>query len=152
MKIDIRIWEIVLNPVAVSAVTAMATAQVFKAVQPLFRGKPIDVKRLTHYGGIPSAHSAFIVAAAAAVGFVQGWKSSLFAVSAVVASIIIYDILKMRRAVEIALEAAKQQAEKGKVKIEGKIPQFKAHTPVEVLAGVGWGIFWAWFVCWLYVR
>lgn len=152
MNFDWRFWELFTNPALASALIAMGGAQVFKVFAPIFRGKRPDFKRIAHFGGMPSGHTSFIVAAAVATGFAEGWKSPLFALAAVMASLVIHDILKLRPAVEVSLDAAKQLAERGGVKLDREIPQFKGHTVAEVAVGVLWGIACAAAVCWLFSK
>ena len=145
------IWKLFFSPVVWAAIAAQVTAQLFKTfVLPLFQGRKVDVKKFTSYGDFPSAHTAFIIAVTFAAGLTEGWDSPVFALGAVVSAIIIYDILKLRRAVEIALELSKKSAEAQKLEMPAKIPQFKGHSPVEVIAGIVWGIGWAFLVCWVF--
>ncbi len=137
---DLKIWEIFLNKPLVSAGIAQVSSQIFKIFLPLFSGKKPDLKKLTHYGDIPSAHTAFIVALSFSIAFNEGWSSPLFAICVVVSCIIIYDILKLRTAVEVSLKISKKVIEKENIKIDKKIPQFKGHTALEVITGIIWGL------------
>lgn len=136
---DLKIWELFLNKPLVSAGIAQVSSQIFKIFLPLFRGKRPNIKKLTHYGDIPSAHTAFIVALSFSIAFNEGWASPLFAICAVVSSIIIYDILKLRTAVEISLKVSKKIIEKENIQMKQKIPQFKGHSSLEVITGIIWG-------------
>ena len=49
------------------------------------------------YGGMPSAHAAFIVSLTTAVGLWEGWRSPIFAVSFVVTVFIIRDAVGLRQ-------------------------------------------------------
>ncbi len=135
-----EVWKIFINAPLMSALIAQVSSQIFKMFLPLFQGKGINFKKFTHYGEIPSAHTAFITALTISIGFNEGWGSPLFAICGVVSGIIIYDILKLRTAVEISLETSKRFMEKENITYERKIPQFKGHYPVEVITGIGWGI------------
>lgn len=50
-------------------------------------------------GGMPSSHSAVVVSLAVAIGLTEGFQSALFGLSAVLAGIVIYDAVNVRRAV-----------------------------------------------------
>jgi uncharacterized protein len=128
------------NVPLVAALSAMATAQIFKIFLPLFKAKPPRFQNLFDYGGMPSGHTSFIVAMVVAVGINKGWTSSIFAVAAVVAAIMIYDILKLRRTVEANLNTTRELMKKGTIADNPNIPQFRGHTPVEVLVGSLWGV------------
>lgn len=147
MRIDYAVWKIVANPAAVSAVVAQLSAQLFKVLRPLARGKRPEPRRLGEYGGFPSGHTAFITGVTAAAGFTQGFDSGLFAVAAVTAAILIYDILKQRRAIDDTMRATTLILDKNGLQWPREPVQFKAHTPVEVLGGAVWGILVALAVC-----
>jgi len=78
---DFRVWEILLNPPLVAALSAMASSQLFKALKPLAKGRMPDLRKIADYGGWPSSHTAFIVACTVSVGIVEGFRSSLFALA-----------------------------------------------------------------------
>ncbi|MBQ8300935.1 MAG: divergent PAP2 family protein, partial [Clostridia bacterium] len=71
------------NSVFITALWGWFVAQVLKIV--LSWDKKIDFKRIIGSGGMPSSHASFVMALTMAVGFVDGFDSTLFAVSAVVA-------------------------------------------------------------------
>jgi uncharacterized protein len=137
---DFKVWEIFISKPIIAALFAQISSQVFKVFLPMFEGKPPDIRKFADYGGIPSAHTAFIVAVTIAIGLKDGWKSSLFALASVIAAILIYDIIKMRKAVEINLKMTRKLMEEHRFPIQEKIPQFKGHTILEVAAGGIWGV------------
>lgn len=140
MKLDFKIWEILLNKSLVAALSAMFTAQFFKIFTPLFKRKPPRLKNLFDYGGMPSGHTSFIIAMVVAIGLNEGWKSPMFTVAAVVASIMVYDILKLRRTVEANLNTTRELMKNGTIADNPNIPQFRGHSPIEVVVGSLWGI------------
>ena len=147
MNIDYKVWEILINKPVLAAVAAQLSSQIIKIFLPVLQGKPPDFRKIADYGGKPSAHTAFIIAVTVAVGLTDGWKSPLFALSGVVASILIYDILKMRKAVEVSLKMGEKALEFNHLTIADKPPQFKGHTLSEVIMGAIWGTFWAILIC-----
>ena len=147
---DFRVWQIILNPPLIAALAAMASSQVFKALKPLFKGKLPDLRKVVDYGGWPSSHTAFIVACTVSVGIVEGFRSSLFAVALVVACILVYDILKMRRVVALDGREIERLLERAAMSRAERPPQFEGHSLAEVVAGVVWGCAWAIGVCALY--
>ena len=144
---DYRFWEMLLNPPLVAAVAAMASSQLFKALKPLAKGKLPDLRKIADYGGWPSSHTAFIAACALSVGIVEGFRSGLFAVALVVACILIYDILKLRRVVELDGLEIDRLLSLGSMTRAETPPQFKGHSPAEVVGGVLWGFVWAIGTC-----
>lgn len=54
-------------------------------------------KNITSYSGMPSGHSAMVISLATIIGLVEGLDSPMFAVSLVLAMIVIRDALGIRR-------------------------------------------------------
>lgn len=147
---DYRLWEIFLNPPLVAALAAMASSQIFKALKPLARGTMPDLRKIFDYGGWPSSHTAFIAACALSAGIVEGFRSTVFAVAIVVAAILIYDILKMRRVVALNVDEIDRLLERDSMMRLERPPQFEGHSPAEVVGGIVWGAAWAIAVCAVY--
>ncbi len=134
------IWKIFINEPLMSALIAQVSSQIFKIFLPLFKGKKLSITKFMHYGDIPSAHTAFIVALTFSIAFNQGWDSPLFAICVVIAGIVIYDILKLRTAVEVSLDTTRKIIDKEGIEVKKNIPQFKGHSPIEVITGIIYGI------------
>ena len=128
---------------------AWLVAQVLKVTIDLLTKRKIDFRRLTSAGGMPSSHSAFVVALSTSVGFTQGFDSAIFAVSATFAGIIMYDAAGVRRAVGIQagiLNDIVDDLYKHQPIREQKLKELIGHTPVEVFAGAVLGFFISWFL------
>lgn len=149
-EMDVKIWELFFNKPLVAALGAQVLSQVFKVFLPVFRGHAPDLTKFADYGGIPSAHTAFISAVTVAIGLTQGWTSPLTALAGVVSGILIYDILKMRKAVEVSLQMGQKALKSAGLSPDEKSPQFKGHSPLEVVAGIAWGAVVAVLVCLLW--
>lgn len=136
---DFRIWEIFLNAPLMAAAFAMGSAQLYKALRPLFTGKGFSLKSIADYGGFPSGHTAFIVACTLALGIDSGFRSGIFALAVTVACMLIYDIIKQRKVVDLTrMETDRLLAKAGLEPLE-PAPQFKAHTVAEIVGGGAWG-------------
>ncbi len=85
------IYPIVIIPIIVGCI-----AQGIKFLLSITRHNKIELKFLFTSGHMPSAHSAFVVSLSAAVANYDGIYSTTFAVSFVLAYIVIYDALKIR--------------------------------------------------------
>nr|ACN36438.1 unknown [Zea mays] len=72
----------------VAAVLAFAIAQSIKVLTTWYKENRWDAKQLVGSGGMPSSHSATVTALAVAVGLQEGFASSLFATTAVFASVV----------------------------------------------------------------
>jgi uncharacterized protein len=146
---DFRIWEIFLNAPLLAAAFAMGSAQLFKALLPLFQGKGFSFKSLSNYGGFPSGHTAFIVGCALGLGIDSGFRSGIFALAVTVACMLIYDILKQRKVVDLTRqETERLLAKAGLAPVEDP-PQFKAHSVAEIVGGGVWGAVCAVLFCFL---
>jgi uncharacterized protein len=58
---------------------------------------PTSWTNLFAYSGMPSTHAAIVVSLAAIIGLVEGLSSPFFAISAVLASVVIRDAIGIRR-------------------------------------------------------
>ncbi len=83
-----------------ASVVAWVAAQLLKTLIDAARYKRLNLRLLTGTGGIPSAHSALVCALATATGKTQGFDSPLFAVTLILAAIVMYDAAGVRQAVD----------------------------------------------------
>lgn len=136
------------------AVIAWFVAQVLKFIINLIIHKTLDIQLLLSSGGMPSSHSALVCACAISIGRLEGFGSSLFALSVVLALVVMYDACNVRRA---AGEQAKilnyivEHWEKISPAMVGEeLKELLGHTPLQVLMGALLGMFIGWFgVQWL---
>lgn len=129
--------DLISNSVLITAVLGWFIAQALKII--FSYDKKLDFKRFIGSGGMPSSHSAFVTSLAMAVGFTEGFDSVSFAVSAVLAFVVMYDAAGIRRS------AGQQAALLNKIadaimhadfqKTEKKLKELLGHTPIEVFAG-----------------
>ncbi len=132
------------NKVILAALIAWFVAQVLKVAFELILNKKFNFRRIVGSGGMPSSHSSFIMSALTMIARMDGVASSTFALSFVVAAVIMYDATGVRR-------AAGQQAEvlnwmmdnwhkQDQVAFDKKLKQLLGHTPIEVFAGAILGV------------
>ena len=98
---------------------------------------------------MPSSHTALVCALAAAVGMMQGFNSVAFAITAILASVVMYDATGVRQAVSqqsiILNRIVKELVDKRpRGEVERDLRKFIGHTPCQVIAGAVLGIFVAW--------
>ena len=86
-----------ISPILLIAVVAWAAAQVLKLLVSIAIHRKFDINYLITGGGMPSSHSALVCAAAVSCGISSGFDSTVFAVSAVLAFIVMYDAAHVRR-------------------------------------------------------
>lgn len=129
--------------VYLAAITiAVLVAQGSKVVAVLLSDHKSDWPlALTRSGGMPSAHTALMVAVTTVIGVQLGVDSALFALSLALTIVIIYDALNVRRSVGEQGIALKGLVEHLKLAAEGYIhKQSKGHHPIEAMVGVMTGV------------
>eukprot|EP00262_Sarcandra_glabra_P009553 TRINITY_DN23982_c0_g1_i1.p1 TRINITY_DN23982_c0_g1~~TRINITY_DN23982_c0_g1_i1.p1 ORF type:complete len:258 (-),score=42.86 TRINITY_DN23982_c0_g1_i1:133-906(-) len=94
-----EITEIAQNKVLVAATAASAIGQLSKPFTSSLSGDAFDFKALIRSGGMPSTHSAAVVAAATSIGLERGFSDSIFGLSVVFAGIVMYDAQGVRKEV-----------------------------------------------------
>ncbi len=140
------------NYILVTAVLSWCVAQVLKTIINLIKNRKFSVERLFGAGGWPSAHSAMVCSATAAVARVEGFDSTFFGIMAILALITMYDAMGVRHA---AGEHAKQINKLNHLIIElpktfseftenfpkqadmafKDLKEYLGHTPFEVVSG-----------------
>lgn len=117
--------------------------QTFKVIWDLVETKKFNFKRILGAGGMPSSHSAVTVCLATMVGKTEGFNSTIFAVSLILAIIVMYDAAGIRRA------AGKQATLLNKIvntpglssiQVQEKLVEVLGHTPIQVLVGAIIGV------------
>ena len=135
--------EILQNKVLVCVVVAWAIAQFSKPFVQYVRTRTWAWSWFFSAGGMPSTHSAIIVAATTAIGMQVGFDSPEFALSAAVAMIVLYDAAGVRRqAGEHArvINAIIDDLAHGHPLKEENLKELLGHTPGEVIVGTVVGI------------
>jgi len=94
----------------------------------------IETRDILQSGGIPSGHSVFVSSAATTVFLLEGADSPLFLISVVLAIVVMYDAMKIRRA------AGRHAEELNRMLGEEKFAVRLGHSPVEVFVGMVMGI------------
>jgi acid phosphatase family membrane protein YuiD len=87
-------------------------------------------------GGMPSSHTAFMVALLTVIGVNNGIQSAIFGVTAAVTAIIIYDAMGVRRTTGEQTVAIKELSDNQKYKLKIKINNSKGHTPAQIVVGI----------------
>lgn len=130
--------SVIDNHILIDSLTAWAVAQVMKVITVFVVDHKLDFRRLVGSGGMPSSHSALVMALTISVGKYTGFDSSQFAICLVFAFVVMYDAAGVRRAAgkqaKVLNEILKDMWDTGKVKDE-KLKELLGHTPVEVIAG-----------------
>ncbi len=106
---------------------------------------------IREYGGMPSAHTAFVVSLTTAIGLSEGWRSPAFAISFIFSLLIIRDAIGLRRflgqhgkVLNVLLREHPSD-----LKDQPKMIERIGHTPLQALVGgiigfvLAWGL-WYW--------
>ena len=126
------------NRILIASFVAWAIAQITKTFYELIRYRELKLNRLVSSGGMPSSHSALVMGLATATGRVAGLQSAAFAISFVLAAIVMYDAAGVRRAVSVQARILNQmidEAFQGKPFAEERLRELIGHTPTQVIVG-----------------
>ena len=126
------------NRILWAAFIAWGVAQISKTIYELIRQRKLVVSRLVSSGGMPSSHSALVTGLATATGRIMGLNSAAFAITVVLAGIVMYDAAGVRRAVSIQARIINQmidEAFQGHPMAEKRLRELIGHTPIQVIAG-----------------
>ena len=95
-------------------------------------------------GGMPSSHSAMVVAASLMTGSTSGFDSAVFAVSVVIACIVMYDATGVRRETgkqaTVINQILRDVLVNGKPISDAELKELVGHKPIEVAGGALVGI------------
>ena len=141
--------DIITNRALVASGCAWALAQLLKTLVALLQGKGLRLHYLYGSGGMPSSHSAFVSALATSVAMLQGLGSVTFAISFVVALVVMYDAAGVRQSVSrqsriINRIVGELRLGRHITHIESDLRELVGHTPFQVFAGAALGIAVAW--------
>lgn len=160
-----NLWnELLANRVLIAGITGWAAAQVIKAILHAILNKSFSLERLFGDGGMPSGHSATVSAMAMMSLLHYGVGSFEFAISTMLAIIVMHDAMGVR------LETGKQaevineltvlieeivddfnneetwEKKFQKVFSEDKLKEYVGHTPIQVIAGCILGLTIGWLL------
>ena len=136
-------WAIFQNKYLYIPILTWFFIQLFKVIYDLVTTKKFNFKRILGAGGMPSSHSAVVMALTTMVGKDLGFNSPYFAMSAIFAFVVMYDAAGVRRA------AGKQAKLLNKivqtpgltgVEVSEKLQEVLGHTPTQVFVGALIGV------------
>ena len=136
------ILQLLSNRIIINAIIAWVVSQITKTIIHAITYRTLDFSRLFGDGGMPSAHSATVTAAALSVGFEEGFGSPVFGLAILFAFVVMHDAMGVR------LETGKQAKILNDMMDflykeeppEKKLKEFVGHTMTQVLAGFCVGI------------
>lgn len=134
------------NPVVDCGLLAWFLAQLIKVLLEAVLARRLNLRLFVSSGGMPSSHSALVVACTAAIGKLEGIQGGVFALSVIVASVVMYDACNVRRSagdtarlVNKLLEHMEQLTAE---EFADRLREVMGHTPLQVLVGalLGFGV------------
>lgn len=137
------------NSILTICITAWFIAQVTKTIINFLLMKEFKAERLWGAGGMPSSHSALVCSALVATGREVGTRSPLFALAFVLAAIVMYDAMGVRRAAGEQAKVLNQLLfdwmDHNKQLFPNtnqtkELKEMLGHTPIEVLSGALLGV------------
>ncbi len=140
--------ELFSNRVLQATLFPWAVAQILKVLIELIWKRRLNLRLLTSAGGMPSTHSAIVCGLATSIAIHDGLDSSLFALSVVLAMVVMYDAAGIRRAASMQARILNQIIDElfqGHPISETRLRELLGHTPVEVLVGAALGVIGAWW-------
>ena len=81
--------ELISNKVLLAAILGWIIAQSIKVITVLLKTRKFDFGRVMGSGGMPSSHSATVMAASIGTGQTMGYDTPIFAVSIIIAFVVI---------------------------------------------------------------
>ena len=135
------------------ALTGWLVAQVLKTIINCILLGKFDMERMWGAGGMPSAHSATVCSLVIAAGRSEGTRSTAFAFAFILAVIVMYDAMGVRRETgeqakilnRLLTDWLDAEAKRTPLLADIKLKEMVGHTPFEVLGGAVLGIaigFW----------
>ena len=135
------------NYVLLTAVVSGFSAQIIKTIIHLIRYRTFNPERLFGAGGMPSSHSALVCSATLAVSRKFGTNSVEFALMFILAVVVMYDAMGVRRAAGLHAKeinrinkTIEESANDNKQDDYKELKEYLGHTPFEVLGGALLGI------------
>jgi acid phosphatase family membrane protein YuiD len=130
--------SLLANDVLAACVLAWMVAQFSKPLIHYVHSRRVNLRYFVTAGGMPSSHSAVVVALATRVGIDTGLSSVPFALATVFAAVVMYDAAGVRRAVSLqarVLNRMLTEMIEAQHVNESRLRELIGHTPFEVFVG-----------------
>lgn len=136
--------DLASNYMLVCAVTGYFLAQILKIIIGLIRDRKLDMKLMFASGGMPSSHASTVAALCISCARLYGVESPVFAVTFVLASVVMYDAAGVRRAAgehaKILNRLLEGLTSGDPTLAEASLKELIGHTPLQVAMGALLGI------------
>ncbi len=135
--------EIITNQIFIACALAWVIAQGIKMALYYRKHHRLNFRLLVGTGGMPSSHTAFVIAMSTMVGLKEGWSSTYFMIALCFSFVTMSDAAGVRRAVgrqAAMLNMVVDDFYAGKAIPQARLIELLGHTPLEVFAGAFLGI------------
>lgn len=130
----------VISPYLIAIFVAWMAGQGTKYIILVIKHRSFNhFRQLYISGNMPSAHTATVISVVTLIGLREGTDTGLFGLAALVASIVMYDAVMVRRSSGEQGTAIQALIREQNSKVQ--LPRAaKGHTPIEVVAGALLGL------------
>jgi acid phosphatase family membrane protein YuiD len=135
--------QLLLNKVLIGGLLAWGLAQLFKVPIGYMVTRRVEWRLAAEPGGMPSSHTALVTTASLTIGLYEGFDTALFALSVVVAMVVIYDAIGIRRQAGKHAELINvliRDLAAGHPLREPQLREVLGHTPTQAFFGVVLGL------------
>ncbi len=136
--------DLFYNPSFVAGMLGWFVASLLKLPTEYLTTKKLNWKVFFSTGGMPSSHSALMVATTLTIGLFEGFNTALFALAVAITTIVLYDAAGVRRQAGIhaqRLNLILTEIFHGEPISNEHLKEVLGHSPLEVAAGSLLGIF-----------
>ncbi len=129
--------------VITAIVVANFGAQLLKTLHHAIKHDEMNLQMLVTTGGMPSSHSASVIAMSTSIGLIEGFNSVAFAIAFCLSAVVMYDSAGVRRSAGKQAEVlnniiSELFSEEHKLSSD-KLKELLGHSPYEVLVGAIFG-------------
>ena len=126
-------------------ISAVIVAQIAKFFVHLIWKRKVDLRLFTTTGGMPSSHTAGVIALSTSIALIDGFDSLAFAISLGFSLVIMQDAAGLRRAAGKTAATLNRLVDEfvqknQEVKPYAALKELLGHTPLEVFCGMILGI------------
>jgi acid phosphatase family membrane protein YuiD len=136
--------ELLDNGILLCSITAWVIAQIIKTIIDWRINHRLNLRRMISNGGMPSAHTAVVVAMAVMIAFREGVGSTAFAISFALTAIVINDAVGVRyhtgEQSKVINKILHRMLEEGKPLTDESLQELVGHTPTEAFFGAVIGL------------
>lgn len=133
------------NDILICALTSFLIAQFLKVMIDWAVNRNFNFRRTFGMGGMPSSHTAFLVALTSMIALREGMGSTSFAIATAVTLVVVYDAMGVRlqtgKQSKVLNRMLHRMLVEGRPLGEADLQELIGHTPTEVFFGVLIGLF-----------